>query len=696
MPAATSHARVIGLGTVAFLWLAFILTRLVELQVLRSGEFALRAERQQQRTLTVSPRRGTIYDRNARELAITIGVESAFTVPAEVSDPALAARLLAPIVGQPAAQIARRLRSARSFAWIARKLDAHQVERIRALQLKGIYFQRENKRFYPKRELAAHVLGFVGLDEDGLAGIEYKLDSKIRGPAGRLLIFTDGHRRGFHRIEDAPREGASVVLTLDETIQFIAERELAAAIARTHARAGTLIVAEPKSGEILALANWPTFNPNTATAVPPAYHLNRAVSLVFEPGSTFKVVTVAAALEEGVSRPEEVIDCQQGGIVLAGHLIRDHKPFGLLTVSEIIQESSDVGAIKLGLRLGDHKMYEHIRRWGFGQPTGVGLPAESPGLVRAPGIWSQISIGAIAMGQELAVTPVQLVAAFSAIANGGEWVAPRIVREIVPFGASPGTAAMPPAPHRRIFSRPTAGRLGAMLRGVVRQGTGVLAQPDGYTAAGKTGTAQKIDATGSYSAIDFVASFVGFAPASAPAITVLVVLDSPIGDYHGGEVAAPVFKNVVEQVLAYLNVPPDLAVPPRPAGRRVARVAVRDFSPAQRQSALWTPPAANSDPYFATPSKWQSAAWRAARGGPRGRVILESGESVTVPNFLGQSVRAVVEECARVGLEVVLVGSGVAAEQFPPAGTRLPRQSKVRVEFHRALSGTFGPPARAL
>ncbi|MFQ5816336.1 MAG: penicillin-binding protein [Terriglobia bacterium] len=696
MAAATSRARVIGLGVVAFLWLGLILTRLVELQVHRHGEFAGRAERQQQRSTTVTPRRGSLYDRNGRELAITISVESAFAVPAEVSDPDLAARLLAPVVGQPAEQIVARLRRPRSFAWIARKLDAHQVERIRALQLKGIYFQRENKRFYPKRELAAHVLGFVGLDGNGLAGIEYKLDHEIRGPPGRLLIFTDGRRRWLHRMQNPPGEGASVVLTLDETIQFIAERELAAAIARTRARSGTIIVADPHTGEILALANWPSFNPNAPTEVSPTYHLNRAVSLVFEPGSTFKVVTVAAALEEGLTRPEELIDCQQGGIVLAGHLIRDHKPFGWLTVREIIQESSDVGSIKLGLRLGKQRLYKHIRRWGFGQPTGVSLPAESAGIVHTPSNWSRISIGAIPMGQEIAVTPLQLVAAFSAIANGGEWVAPRIVGEVIPFGATAGAALRPPAPRRRIISPQTANHLRAILRAVVVSGTGVLAQSNGYTAAGKTGTAQKIDKTGTYSPTEFVASFIGFAPARKPAITVLVVLDSPLGRYYGGEVAAPVFKNIVEQVLAHRNVPPDLPVLPQPSRLRIERAAVRDFSPAPRPPSRWTYTAANSDHAFSTPSKWLRRAGRGVSGGTRSRVILAAGESVTVPNFLGKSLRAVVEEGARVGLEVVLVGSGVASQQFPPPGTRLPRQSKVRVEFRRALSRSFGTPARTM
>ena len=688
MPAATSrpkdfsNARVVCLGVVAFLWLGLILARLAELQIFRHAEFSRRAERQQQRVIEFTPRRGVIYDRHGRELAMSIPVESAFAVPAEVTDPELAARLLAPVVGQEPTEIEQRLRSTRAFTWIARKLDAQQAEQIRALNLRGIYFQRESKRFYPKRELAAQVLGFVGLDENGLAGIEYALDKELRGPAGRLVIFTDGRKRWFQRVQDPPGEGASVVLTLDENIQFIAERALAAASARTRPLAGTIIVADPHTGEILALANWPIFNPNNYNQVPPSRHVNRAVTLAFEPGSTFKVVTVAAALEERLTQVEEKIYCQQGGIVLAGHLIRDHKPFGWLSVREIIQESSDVGAIKLGLRLGPEKLYEHIRHWGFGQRTGLGLPAESPGLLRPVESWSGISIGALAMGQEVAVTTLQLVAAMSVVANGGEWVQPRIVREILPAPLKHTQPPPPPGRRQRILHPETAEWLRVMLRGVVVEGTGVRAQPQGYTAAGKTGTAQKIDESGGYSPTEFVASFIGFAPAVEPVITIAVVLDSPRGFYHGGEVAAPVFRNVAEQVLAYLNVPPDGPILPAATHLRQQRAAVGDFTPQLFEATYWTTSTANSSPAFTPLREWGS--YQAPTDAAR--IILTENESVEVPSLLGKSVRAVVEECARAGLEVVLVGSGVAVEQTPPAGTRLPRRSKLWVRFGHALT----------
>lgn len=696
---AALQTRIIFLGAIALLWLASLLFRLVDLQVLRHGEFARRAERQQQRTLDITPQRGVIYDRNRHELAVSIGVDSVFAIPGEVRDPALAARLLAPVLGLDPTVLEDRLRSDRSFVWVKRKLGAEEADRVRALDLTGILFQREHKRFYPKRELAAHVLGFVGLDENGLAGLEYALDNVIRGRPQRLVITTDGRRRWFSRQNQVSSEGASVVLTLDENIQYIAERELAAAIARTRARSGTIIVQDPRSGEILALANYPTFNPNDPTAVASDFHVNRALSLAYEPGSTFKVVTVAAALEEGLVRPEEIIDCQQGSIVLAGHRIHDHKPFGLLSLREIISESSDVGAIKVGLRVGDAKMYDHIRHWHFGRATGIELPAESPGLLRPVGNWSRISIGAISMGQEVAVTPLQLISAISAIGNGGAWMQPRVVRQIL-RGNQPEQAT--PLAGERILPVGVAEELRRMLAGVVTHGTGQAAQPVGYSAAGKTGTAQKIDDTGAYSRSDFIASFAGFAPVDNPVVSVVVVLDSPRGSlYHGGEVAAPVFRAVVERVLGYLNVPADLPVVPERPLAPLQRAAAQDFRPGQLDPADW----AESNPAGKTVAALERSVPRQATqpalvplsvntDSPRSNsIVLFNGDTVTVPDLTGLPLRAVGERCARLGLEPALVGSGIAVAQRPAAGTRVPRGSRVSVEFRAVLPAA---PARRM
>ncbi|MFQ5663516.1 MAG: penicillin-binding transpeptidase domain-containing protein [Terriglobia bacterium] len=693
---AASRTRIFFLGAVAFLWLGLLLGRLVDLQILRYADFARRAHRQQQRILEVTPQRGVLYDRNHRPLAISISVDSVFAVPGEVTDPVRAARLLAPVLGLEPALLANRLRSPRSFVWLKRKLDAAEVERVRALELAGIHFQREFKRFYPKRELAAHVLGFVGIDENGLAGIEYALDTVIRGRPRRLVITADGRRRWFARRNQVPAEGASVVLTLDENIQYIVEQELAVAMTRSRARSGTIIVQDPHTGEVLALANSPSFNPNNPTAVPPARHLNRALSLVYEPGSTFKVVAVAAALEEKLTQPGEVFDCRPGSIVIAGHRIRDHKPFGRLSLREVIEQSSDVGTITIGLRLGNKKLYENIRRWHFGQPTGIELPAESGGLLRPLARWSRISIGAISIGQEIAITPLQLAAAISAIANGGTWIQPRIVRQII-RGNQPEPVASPQ--RERIISVGVAQELRRMLVGVVRRGTGRAAQPVGYSAAGKTGTAQKVDESGAYSRTDFVASFAGFAPARDPVVSVVVVIDSPRGPrYHGGEVAAPLFRKVVERVLAYLNVPRDLPMLPEPSRRPIERAAMQDFQPGQFEPTSWLEddsrltaaapgagitPAGQSEPRF----------WRTGLN-TRNTVVMVKTDTVVVPDLIGLSLRAVGEKCARLGLEPILAGSGVVVAQRPgpvrasPAGVafgwdfvpRFPRRWRGRCE----------------
>lgn len=696
---AASKTRIVFLGAVAFLWLGLLFGRLVELQVIRHADFSRRAQRQQQRTLEVTPQRGVLYDRNGRELAVSIGVDSVFAVPADVTDPALAARLLAPVLGQEATALEDRLRSDRSFVWLKRKLDAPEAERVRSLNLEGIYFQREYKRFYPKRELAAHVLGFVGIDENGLAGIEYALDDVIRGQPQRLLLTADGRRRTVMRHNQVPSEGASVVLTLDENLQYLAEQELAATVAETRARSGTILVQETRSGEVLALANYPTFNPNEATAVPTSRHVNPAVSLAYEPGSTFKVVTVAGALEEGLTHPTEVIDCQQGSIEIAGHRIRDHKPFGLLTLREVIQESSDIGAIKIGLRLGNKSMYEHIRRWRFGQLTGIELPAESRGLLRPARNWSRISIGAVSMGQEVAITTVQLAAAVSAIGNGGVWVQPHVVRQIIRGDQREETTRVA---SERILPEGVAEELRRMLAGVVRQGTGQAAQPAGYTAAGKTGTAQKIDQSGTYSRTDFIASFAGFAPAEDPVLTVVVVLDSPRGKlYHGGEVAAPVFASVVERALAYLNVPRSQPVPVEPPGRRLQRAAVQDFQPGQFESTPWREP----DPrltgeavqarYTRVPGEeaMPTALPTGREPAASGTIVVVNSDTVVVPDLVGLSLRAVGEQCSRLGLEPLLVGRGVAAAQRPAAGTRVPRGSRVWVELRPTVPSA---PARSM
>ncbi|HXY79093.1 MAG TPA: penicillin-binding protein 2, partial [Candidatus Bathyarchaeia archaeon] len=540
----------------AVVWIGVILGRLSYLQLFCYSDYLAKAQRQQQRTFEISPMRGTIYDRKGHELAVSLPIDSVFADPAEISDVGMVARLLSGALNVPADELEAKIDEAHTPVRLARKLSPETVQRISDMNLKGVFFQKENRRVYPQRELAASVLGYVDVDEKGIGGIEYSLDKEIRGRPGRMMVMADGRRNWYDRREAEADPGASVTLTIDETIQYIAEKELARAIEDTHAKAGTVVVQDPNSGELLAIANWPTFDPNDPGKYPDEDRTDRAVVSAYEPGSTFKVITMTGAIENDVTNPNELVDCQEGQILVAGRLIHDWKKFGVLTVRQVLEHSSDVGAIKIALRLGAPRFYDTIRAFGIGQPTGIELPGENRGLLRPPENWSASSIGSLAIGQEVSVTPVQIISAISAVANGGTLYAPHVVREIQ--GGDPAGLRALPAPRDATDGR-TAATVREMMEGVVLEGTGKHAQLDGYTAAGKSGTAQKIDpATGRYSATQYNSSFVGFAPVNNPAITILVVLDSPEGEHHGGEVGGPVFKRIAEQVLAYLGVPHDV------------------------------------------------------------------------------------------------------------------------------------------
>jgi cell division protein FtsI (penicillin-binding protein 3) len=650
----------------AVVWMAVVLARLTYLQLFCYSEYLARAQHQQQRIFEISPKRGTIYDRKGRELAVSLPMDSVFADPGEISDVDLVARLLSRALDAPAEDIETKIRAAHSPVRLARKLSPDVAQRIDGMNLKGVFFQKENRRVYPQRELAASVLGYVDVDEKGIGGIEYSLDNQIRGRPGRMMVMADGRRRQYDRSESAADPGASVVLSIDETIQYVAEKELARAIAETRARAGTVVVQDPNSGELLAVANWPVFDPNDAGTYSAEARMDRAVSAAYEPGSTFKVITLTGAIENGAATPDELVDCQMGQILVAGRLIHDWKKFGVLSVRGILTNSSDVGAIKVALRLGAPKFYDTIRAFGIGQPTGIELPGENRGLLRPIDNWSASSIGSLAMGQEVSVTPIQIVSAISAIANGGTLYRPHIVREI---RDEPPAARLPQpgAETQEATDARTAATMRGMMEDVVLEGTGKPARLDGYTAAGKSGTAQKIDpATGRYSATQYNASFVGFAPVNNPAITILVVLDSPEGQHHGGLVGGPVFKRIAEQVLTYLDVPHD--VPP-PSDTETA------------QNLLSTPkPGAASDDSDAARASFQAAVAKTTE--PNAPTVAFAGQDgVAVPDVSGQTVRGVTEECSRLGLVPSLIGSGVALEQFPAAGAQVLRGSRVTVRF---------------
>ncbi len=716
------NTRLYLLGLIFLFWCIAICFRLVYLQIFSYGYFARQAEHQQLRDIPLSAKRGVIYDRAGRELAMSVLVDSAFAVPSEVKDLPTAISLISRITGDDPRVVLADCRAHKTFCWVARKADDETIERIRSLNLQGIHFQKEPKRFYPDRDLAAQVIGTVGMDDSGQSGIEHEFNDELRGEPGKMLISVDARRQWFADVETQPEPGQNIVLTIDKNIQYIAEKELDQAMDDTHAIAGTVIVENPHTGEVLALANRPTFNPNVRKDVTPAALNDRAVSDIYEPGSAFKMVTISAALEEKVTNPNEIFDCQMGAIVYNGMRIRDAEPHGLLPVWGVLAHSSNVGAIKIALRLGENRFYKYIRAYGFGQQTGIELPAETRGITKPPSRWSKVSIAAMAMGQEIGISPVQLAALVSTFANDGVWVAPRIVAGTVPPQGGLQTVSFHSGPSRRVISSFTAAEMRSMLQKVVLEGTGQKAALQGYTSAGKTGTAQKVDpATGAYSKTKYVGSFAGFAPVNNPQIVVAVILDSAVGLHQGGQVSAPVFRRVMQQVLEYLHVPHDLPLKPD-RQLLLARIKDKDLeegtpdhpgepletaqvngtsdvtsgkaaqAPPSNYSKDKLVPAAIIEPIAsqsgaASANRTLSAPGKTATPQPlpaNGTVILDVEQGgIEVPSFIGKTLREAVETAQSAGLELETAGSGVGRDQSPAPGTHVAAGARVTVQFGR-------------
>ena len=685
-----SIRRTMFVAAFVVFWILGISARLVYLQVSKHEKLVARAHQQQQDAIPLNPSRGGLLDRQERELARTIDTTSVFIAPDEFrrdnkdTDAQIQATIdctaenLAAVLGlekqSVVAQISDARNNGRRFIWLARRIEPDKAQQLEALNLIGVHTRKEPKRFYPNGSLAANVLGFVGLDGNGLAGIEQVYNEKIVGEPGTVFIEKDSLGRAYESTELPGRPGQTVVLTIDQSIQYQAEAALTTAIQQTGAKAGTAIVLDPHSGDILALANAPTFDPNDVAAAAPAARANWALQNFYEPGSTFKIVAFSAAIEKGLAKPDDHIDCQMGSITVAKRLIHDHKKFGNLTLTEALAKSSNVAAIKLGLRVGDPTMYEFIRRFGFGSRTGIELPGETPGVLRPVERWQPSSIGSIAMGQEIGVTPLQVVAAFGALANDGVRIAPHIVREI---RSSAGVVTYRPNPEQhRVLSRETAKALRGMLEDVTLNGTAKKAQLDGYTAAGKTGTAQKIDPkTRTYSKTKFVGSFVGFAPVNDPAVVIIVVIDEPTGAYHGGDVAAPVFRQIAEQILPEMGVMPDtqfkgselIAGPaPTPSEKNILKQSENDARlDAVRESTM--PRVDTRD-----------------RGGEVVYAVATTN-SIVMPDLRGRSVRDVARTCVRLGMQVEARGEGGrVVAQAPEAGTELRSGQVIYVDFGKS------------
>ena len=673
-----SPGRALFVAAFIGFWMFVVCIRLVHLQFSQHEGLANRARQQQQNSIETSPQRGELLDRQGRQLARSVQTVSLFLDPDGLDAETLNrnAKQLAQALGLKHADLAKEFHEAqaekRRFIWIARRLDADFAGKIVALNLPGIQTRLEPKRYYPNGPLAAHVLGYVGLDGQGLGGVEQSYNTKISGEPGRLFLEKDANGKPYESYEIASKPGQTVVLTIDQSIQYMAEQSLLAAVQRSRAKSGSVIVLDPRSGEILALANAPTFDPNKVAEAKPETRSNWALQNIYEPGSTFKIVAFSAAIENKLARVDDRIDCQMGAITVAGRVIHDHHPFGSLTIAEALAKSSNVAAIKLGLRVGDETMYDYMKRFGFGSKTGIELPGETVGILRKVERWQASSIGSIAIGQEVGVTPVQMVAAFGALANDGVRVAPHLIREVRNADGSVAYRAQPE--QRRVISAETAVALRGMLEAVTLSGTAKKAQLDGYSAAGKTGTAQKIDPkTKAYSATKFVGSFVGFAPVSNPQVVIIVVIDEPAGAYHGGDVAAPIFREVAEQILPNLNVMPDIETSSTPeliakTNENPERAAKEREEKAQsEQQRQATMPTVDSN------------------GGRSGEVVyaVATKKAMLMPDLRGRSVRDVARTCAQLGLQVEARGEGRVLKQNPSAGAEVNTGQVIYVDFGR-------------
>jgi len=629
--------RLVGFCFIAAFGL--ITVRAFQLQVLGQDEWRKRAERQHQKVIPLTPQRGTIFDRNGEELALSVEVDSIFADPQKISDPAGISKTLAATLSLPRSAVEAKLKANRGFLWLKRQVLPRESARVRELDLTGISFVKEHRRYYPNSEVGAQVIGFTGLDPEGLEGLELKYDSVMQGQGGYLVTERDALGRGMDgggpAIKDG-RRGSDLHLTLDKNLQYIAEKELAIGVHNAKARAGTVVVLEPRTGQVLAMASQPDYNPNAFQNYRPAQWRNRALCDTYEPGSTMKIFVLASALNEKLVDPKETMDCEGGSYAVGGKVIHDHRAFGNLTIGEILKYSSNIGAAKIGKLLERERLYRYLTDFGFGDPTGLDLPGEVGGMLRKPSRWFEVDLATISFGQGVTVTPIQLATAAAAIANEGTLMAPYIVERVVDsFGET--VEQRQPRKVRQVVSPEVARRISEMMVTITEEGgTGTLAEVPGYRVAGKTGTAQKVDpVTGGYSVDKRVSSFVGFVPAEEPRLVILVVIDEPEEKTYGGLVAAPVFSRIAEQGLRYLK------IAPTEPGRR---------NPLPLQAEK-NPP---SSPRVVVPFRTQER--EDAEGAPR------------MPDCVGMSSRQVLQTMGRTGLNIKLKGNGRVVEQSPTPG----------------------------
>lgn len=644
-PWRTTLKRRLTVVAAAFvLWSVAIEARLVFLQVIQRDELAGRAARQQSQTVETPAKRGELLDRRGRLLAYTVDAETLYAVPTEIKDPAQTAAAVCGALADCSAKerkaIAERIRKGRYFVYVRRQISPEQARRVAVLELEGVDFIKEHRRFYPNKELGSHLLGYVGIDNTGLNGIEGTYDTLIKGESGKVLVQTDARGHAFSRVEKPPTAGASLELTIDQYLQHVAERELRAGVERAGAAGGSAVVMDPTTGEILALANYPTFNPNAYREFDDDQRRNRAIQDLYEPGSTFKIVTAGAALQEKVVTPDTLVETGPGRIRFASRVIDEDKGhnYGTLSFTDVIVKSSNVGSIKVGLRVGAERMSDYVRRFGFGRASSPDFRGESPGIVWAASQLTDSALASVSMGYQVAVTPLQMASAVSVVANGGELLQPRVVRAVIR-----GDARIPVP--RKVISRAitpaVAAQLTSIMESVVTDGTGSKARIGGYTVAGKTGTASKV-VNRRYSNTDYNVSFVGFVPSHKPAFTIVVVVDSPHKEPpYGGWVAAPIFQKIADAALRHQGIPPSINAPP-------PVLVVRREESREQPAAV-----SAKQPSIVTV------------------VGTSSGAEPAFPDLIGMSARDAVRALARLGLTARLHGAGRVVSQRPAAGTAM-------------------------
>ncbi len=532
-----------------------LLIRLFYLQILGFSEFSGIAAKQHNRVFKTEPRRGAIFGRRMEPMAINLEAASVYCDPRRISDKENTAVVLSKVLKVEASLLLEKFNKDKAFAWLKRKVSDEDAKVVEQLGIRGVYLLNECKRSYPNDNLASQVIGFVGVDNDGLEGLELSFDERLKGRPGYSYMVKDAKRRTvfFDKKRSLPpQNGFNLVLTMDSVIQCIVEEELREMVRTSHASSASCVVMDPFSGAILALANYPDYNLNDFSKTPRSVMANTAISGVYEPGSVFKIVTASAALNEAKAGLDDSIYCEKGEYRIGGRVLHDFHRFGTLSFREVISKSSNIGTVKIAHKLGKEKLFEYIKKFGFGEKTGIDLPGEARGISRPPAKWSRSDITTIPIGQGIAVTPLQLVRAVSVIANGGYLVQPYIVDHITTWDGVICERSRP-GPGRRVLKETTSAQMKKILRSVITEGTGRRAESKLYEMCGKTGTAQVASPRGGYYPDKYAATFLGFAPMELPAISVVVVAHDPHPVYFGGSVAGPVFKRISERVLQYLG-----------------------------------------------------------------------------------------------------------------------------------------------